>query len=103
MRRTFGLLLAAISLQSIALAHGGKDHGNEAPRAPIEVANAGFEADGTGVAAPQGWTSTGTTTAAFTEGGGHSGGFRLVHYAPADFDVETTQGLRAAQSGLYTL
>ncbi len=100
MNRTCGLLIAAIVLHTpIAFSHG-QDSG---PRAPIAVVNAGFEADATGVATPQGWRSTGMTNAAFTETGGHSGGFRLTHYSAAAFEVASRQTIRAAREGAYTL
>jgi arabinogalactan endo-1,4-beta-galactosidase len=100
MRRTASLLIAAVVLGiSSAYAHDRDDP----PRAPIAVANSGFEADGTGVAAPQGWTSTGATGASFTEGGGHSGNFRLTHYSAAEFDVQTAQTFRPKKEGAYTL
>jgi arabinogalactan endo-1,4-beta-galactosidase len=67
------------------------------------AANPGFEADGVGVPTPAGWTSGGTTSADFTEAGGHSGGFRLSHWSPEAFDVETTQTIRGLERGWYTL
>jgi arabinogalactan endo-1,4-beta-galactosidase len=67
------------------------------------VANPGFEDDGTGVASPAGWTTVGTETADFTEGGGHSGSFRLAHWSSEPFDVETRQTLSDLPDGSYTL
>jgi arabinogalactan endo-1,4-beta-galactosidase len=96
-------LLAALALFTTASLGVSAHERAPTPAAPIALANAGFEADGTGVAAPQGWQSTGATAAAFTEGGGRSGGFRLTHYSAAEFDVSTRQTFRAAREGAYTL
>ncbi len=67
------------------------------------IANPGFEGDGVGVGSPTGWTSVGTESADFTEGGGHSGGFRLSHWSAEAFDVETRQTVGDRPDGWYTL
>ncbi len=67
------------------------------------VPNAGFEQDGTGTAAPSGWTSRGSTNADFTEAGGHSGGFRLSHWSATDYSVDTQQTVKGPRQGWYTL
>jgi arabinogalactan endo-1,4-beta-galactosidase len=65
--------------------------------------NPGFEQDATGVATPQGWSSSGSTNADFTEAGGHSGGFRLSHYSATDYAVDTRQTINGLKTGWYTL
>ena len=65
--------------------------------------NPGFEQDGTGVAAPRGWTSTGSANADFTEFGGHSGNFRLSHWSSDDYSVSTQQTISGLRPGWYTL
>lgn len=66
-------------------------------------ANTGFEADGTGVAGPSGWSEYGTTGAASAEPGGRSGGFRLAHRSSSAYRVETHQYLSGLADGTYTL
>jgi arabinogalactan endo-1,4-beta-galactosidase len=70
--------------------------------APV-LPNASFERDGTGVAAPSGWTSTGSSNADFTESGGHSGSFRLSHWSADDYSVDTKQTISGLRPGWYTL
>ncbi|HYQ14879.1 MAG TPA: glycosyl hydrolase 53 family protein, partial [Polyangiaceae bacterium] len=65
--------------------------------------NPGFEQDATGVAAPKGWTSSGSTNADFTEAGGHSGNFRLSHWAADAYSVDTRQTVNGLKTGWYTL
>jgi arabinogalactan endo-1,4-beta-galactosidase len=55
------------------------------------------------VAAPAGWTSAGSEAADYTEPGGHSGSFRLSHYSPDAFAVETRQTFEGLRHGWYTL
>ncbi|MFF8601331.1 arabinogalactan endo-beta-1,4-galactanase [Streptomyces sp. NPDC015232] len=74
--------------------------------AAAALTNAGFEADGTGTATPAGWSTysaTGQNAASFTEAGGHSGGYRLSHWSPAAYKVETYQYLSSLADGAYTL
>ncbi|GII77155.1 hypothetical protein Sru01_21370 [Sphaerisporangium rufum] len=71
--------------------------------AAASVANGGFEADGTGVAAPAGWTTTGTAAADYTETGGRSGTYRLTHWSSGAYTVRTSQRLTGLGSGPYTL
>ncbi len=73
-----------------------------APAAPPALANPGFEADGTGVAAPAGWQSAGTTDANYTEAGGRSSALRLTHFSAAAFDVETRQAFANHGAGWFT-
>lgn len=72
---------------------------NKLPSLP----NPGFERDGTGVASPVGWTSTGSVGADFTEWGGHSGDWRLSHWSADDYSVDTVQEVKGLKHGWYTL
>ncbi|HZP50920.1 glycoside hydrolase family 53 protein [Actinocrinis sp.] len=67
------------------------------------VANPGFEADGAGVASPTGWSSSGTTSADYTESGGHSGSYRLAHWSSSAYAVDTYQTITNITNGYYTL
>ncbi|MBS2965308.1 glycosyl hydrolase 53 family protein [Actinocrinis puniceicyclus] len=67
------------------------------------VANPGFEANGTGVASPSGWSSSGTTTADYTESGGHAGSYRLSHWSSSAYTVDTYQTITNITNGYYTL
>jgi arabinogalactan endo-1,4-beta-galactosidase len=75
---------------------------HHAPVAPA-LPNPSFEADGTGVAAPQGWTSSGSVNADFTEFGGHSSNWRLSHWSANDYSVDTQQTVNGLRHGWYTL
>lgn len=70
--------------------------------APPVIQNAGFEADGTGVATPAGWQSVGTTGADFTEPGGRASAHRLTHWNASAYDVETRQVFEVPEPGTYT-
>ncbi|MER6732048.1 glycosyl hydrolase 53 family protein [Streptomyces puniciscabiei] len=72
-------------------------------QAASTLTNGGFEADGTGVATPTGWSEYGDTGASYTEAGGHSGGYRLTQYASSAYKVETYQYLSGLANGNYTL
>lgn len=74
-----------------------------AAHAASTLANGGFETDGAGVATPAGWSEYGDTGASYTESGGHSGGYRLSHYAASAYKVETYQYLSGLANGSYTL
>jgi arabinogalactan endo-1,4-beta-galactosidase len=80
----------------------GAVSGEAAAAAPALV-NPGFENDGTGVASPVGWTSTGSVNASFTEFGGHTGSLRLSHWSSDDYSVDTQQTVRGLSNGWYTL
>ncbi|MGC4088773.1 MAG: arabinogalactan endo-1,4-beta-galactosidase [Polyangiaceae bacterium] len=67
------------------------------------LVNAGFEQDGTGVASPVGWTSTGSVNADYTEWGGASGNWRLSHWSGDAYSVDTTQTISGMSRGTYTL
>lgn len=69
----------------------------------LALVNPGFEADGAGVGSPHGWTGVGDEGASFTEGGGHSGRFRLSHWSRDAFAVERTQTITGLDRGWYTL
>jgi arabinogalactan endo-1,4-beta-galactosidase len=66
------------------------------------VVNPGFEADGTGVATPTGWTKSGSVNASFTEFGGHGGRFRLSNWSADDYSVNTQQTVSGLDRGWYT-
>ncbi|OIJ62643.1 glycosyl hydrolase 53 family protein [Streptomyces mangrovisoli] len=74
-----------------------------AAQAASTLTNGGFESDGAAVAAPSGWTESGSTGASYTESGGHSGSYRLTHYSSAAYKVETYQTLTGLTNGTYTL
>ena len=68
------------------------------------LVNPSFEDDGTGVASPTGWVSSGSVNADYTEWGGAAGNWRLSHYSAQAFSVDTSQtisGLPA--SGWYSV
>lgn len=67
------------------------------------LTNAGFEADGTGAATPNGWSEYGDTGASYVEAGGHGGSYRLSHYSAAAYKVETYQYLSGLTDGNYRL
>ncbi|MEU9986903.1 arabinogalactan endo-1,4-beta-galactosidase [Streptomyces sp. NPDC048045] len=67
------------------------------------LVNGGFESGGSGAARPTGWSEHGDTGASYTEAGGHRGGYRLTHYAPSAYRVETSQRLSGLANGPYTL
>ncbi|WP_377268866.1 glycosyl hydrolase 53 family protein [Peterkaempfera sp. SMS 1(5)a] len=74
--------------------------------AASSVTNGGFEANGTGTGSPTGWSTTsatGQTGASYTESGGHSGSYRLTHWAAGAYKVETSQQLSGLAKGSYTL
>lgn len=87
------LLLSALAL---ALTKAAAAH------TPV-LENAGFDLDGVALALPTGWTSRGAGAAAFSEGGGHSGGYQLSHWSSQAFSVDTEQQLRGVRDGWYTL
>ncbi len=74
----------------------------DVPTVPTLV-NPGFEADGTGVANPIGWTATGDVNASYTEAGGHSGNWRLSHWSPNAYSVDTIESLNQVENGWYTI
>ncbi|MFE1287335.1 arabinogalactan endo-beta-1,4-galactanase [Streptomyces sp. NPDC058751] len=65
--------------------------------------NAGFEADGAGVAVPGGWSESGSTGASYVEAGGHGGSYRLSHYSASAYKAETYQTLTGLTNGSYKL
>lgn len=67
-----------------------------------EPRNAGFESGG-GLAQAVGWTDDGFEDAAFTERGGHSGGYRLSHWSSQPYRVETYQQLTGLRDGTFRL
>jgi arabinogalactan endo-1,4-beta-galactosidase len=89
-----GILLGALLSLAFADAAGA---------ATPPIINAGFDADGTGVATPAGWSSAGSDAADFTEAGGYSGGYQLSHWSSESFAVATRQDVRGLEDGWYTL
>ncbi|MFG2822072.1 arabinogalactan endo-beta-1,4-galactanase [Kitasatospora sp. NPDC048365] len=70
------------------------------------LTNAGFETDGTATATPTGWSTysaAGQNSASYTEAGGHTGSYRLTHWASTAYKVETYQYLSGLTNGTYTL
>jgi arabinogalactan endo-1,4-beta-galactosidase len=72
-------------------------------QAASTLTNGGFETDGTGTGTPGGWSEYGSTAASFTEAGGHSGSYRLSHWASTAYKVETYQYLSGLTNGKYKL
>ncbi len=72
------------------------------PQLPT-IVNGSFEDDGTGVASPVGWVSSGSVNTDFTEFGGHSGDWRLSHWSAEAYSVDTAQTLSGLTDGWYTL
>jgi arabinogalactan endo-1,4-beta-galactosidase len=75
-------------------------------QAAATLTNGGFESDGTGTATPAGWSTysaAGQNSASFTEAGGHSGSYRLTHWASTAYKVETYQYLSGLTNGSYKL
>jgi arabinogalactan endo-1,4-beta-galactosidase len=66
------------------------------------VTNPGFEANGTGTATPTGWTASGTTSASYTQSGGHSGSYELTHWSSSAYTVDTYQEITNITPGDYT-
>lgn len=97
-RQAFGSFVGL----SLALLAGGA-HAGPHPAPVPTLPNPGFEQDGTGVASPTGWTSSGSVDADFTEWGGYSGNFRLSHWSAADYSVDTDQVVDGLKPGPYTL
>ena len=95
-----GKLLGSIVVFSVLF--GQQAAGAEAATATPVLPNPSFEGDATGVAAPQGWTSSGSTDADYTEWGGHSGNFRLSHYSGNAYSVDTQQTIGGLRNGWYT-
>ena len=60
--------------------------------------NPGFEEP-----ALAGWHERGDVAASYAEAGGHSGSYRLTHWASTDYRVETTQRVTRLAPGSYTL
>jgi arabinogalactan endo-1,4-beta-galactosidase len=69
----------------------------------VPLVNPGFEADNNGVASPTGWQSAGDVSADFTEWGGHSSNWRLSHWSPNAYSVDTFQTVSGLAEGSYTM
>ncbi|MFD1470301.1 glycosyl hydrolase 53 family protein [Hymenobacter caeli] len=76
----------------------------DVPPAPGLVYNPGFEYTGA-TPTPLGWStaSAADADADYTEGGSHSGFFRLTHYKATAYQVRTYQLLSNLPNGTYTL
>jgi arabinogalactan endo-1,4-beta-galactosidase len=72
-----------------------------APPAVPTVVNPGFDADNNGVANPTGWSKSGDVNASYTEWGGRTA-WRLSHWSPNAYTVDTTQTLNNVPEGWYT-
>jgi arabinogalactan endo-1,4-beta-galactosidase len=96
---TAAALAAGAALLSAQTAHAAAPETTTTPT----VVNPGFEANGTGTAAPTGWTASGTTPASYTEAGGHSGSYRLSHWSSSAYSVDTYQTVTNITDGDYTL
>jgi arabinogalactan endo-1,4-beta-galactosidase len=101
--------LACVCL-GLCAACGGQGEGEEllgretaATTTLPALVNGSFEDDGTGVASPVGWTSTGSVNADFTEWGGNTGNWRLSHWSAEAYSVDTTQTISGLADGWYTL
>lgn len=66
------------------------------------VNNPGFETDRAGTATPTGWSKSGTLSASYTEWGGRTGSYRLTHYSPSAYTVDTFQQITNITPGYYT-
>jgi arabinogalactan endo-1,4-beta-galactosidase len=88
----------AVAIVGLGWALGEREGAGQAP-----LANPSFEADGTGVASPTGWQSSGNTDADYTEFGGHAGSWRLSHYSVNPYSVDTTQTIHGLGEGSHTL
>jgi arabinogalactan endo-1,4-beta-galactosidase len=91
--------VAAVALAALLAA--GASFATRADAATT-LSNTGFEIGGA-TATPPGWTEYGQAAAAFSEAGGHTGGYRLTHYAASAYRVETYQYLSGIANGSYTL
>src|SRR5215471_15239395 len=74
----------------------------------IPIVNPSFEADGTGVASPVGWQSSGDVNTDYTEftsvePPGDSGFFQLTHYSANPYSVDTSQKVTGLAKGTYTM
>jgi arabinogalactan endo-1,4-beta-galactosidase len=96
-----GRILAALSL-AVAGTFAAEAPAHATTTSPT-VTNPGFETDGTGTATPTGWTASGTTSASYTQSGGHAGSYELTHYSSAAYTVDTYQEITNITPGYYTL
>ncbi|HEX6272314.1 MAG TPA: arabinogalactan endo-1,4-beta-galactosidase [Polyangiaceae bacterium] len=101
--------LAAVSLVFCCSCSGADGGGTEialdeerAELVPV-VVNGSFEDDNNGVASPVGWTSSGSVNADFTEWGGSAGNWRLSHWSPDAYSVDTKQTITGLSDGTYTV
>jgi arabinogalactan endo-1,4-beta-galactosidase len=99
-------LLATVALPLLlcsSSASANHDCDPRDPPPPPPVVNSSFDNDGTGVASPAGWVSSGSTNADFTETGGRTGTYRLTHWGSDAYSVNTSQTVHGMREGWYTL
>ena len=94
--RTGSTALAVAAAAALALV-GMPTASGTGGAAPPALVNPGFEAG------LDGWTVTGTSTAAKVESDGHSGSSRLTHWSASDYSVSTTQTLTGLKPGWLTV
>lgn len=106
LRKTLGVSLRTralmLALPLSLVAGRAEAHKPKPPATPV-LSNPSFDGDGTGTATPQGWISSGSTNADFTEWGGRTGNYRLTHWSADDFSVDTQQVVTGLSHGWYTL
>lgn len=96
-------LVVVLALPTLLTTGSARAH-DDCEGDPLPVVNASFDNDGTGVASPVGWVSTGSIAADFTETGGRTGAYRLTHWSSSAYAVDTSQTISGARYGnWYTL
>lgn len=96
----FRKILGIVAIAALFEISGAPQAGASSNATPL---NPGFETDGSAVAEPTGWKTSGDRQASFVEGGGHSGAFRLTHWRAEPYEVETSQKLTGLADGWHTL
>ena len=95
-------LLAALSL-AVAGSFAAAVPAHATTTTPT-VTNPLFEANGTGTATPTGWTSSGTTSASYTQSAtGYDSSYELTHWSSSAYTVDTYQTITGITDGDYTL
>jgi arabinogalactan endo-1,4-beta-galactosidase len=92
------LLVSAVLLTMIAVLPIGSQ---SRAYAASTVTNGNFDATGA-TKTPPGWSTTGTSSASYTEWGGRTG-YRLTHWSSSAYTVSTWQTLTGLANGNYTL
>lgn len=102
----FKPMLAALALPLLLSSGSASAHDDchpHDPRPAPPIVNPSFDLDGTGVASPRGWTSSGSVGADFTELGARTGTHRLTHWSSDAYSVDTSQTITGMHEGWYTL